>query len=183
MVTRLTATLITVATVVLFVGCGGGSSKHGTAASVQVGPSPIVAKDGEFRTVIPRGYANYPSVAQYWATRPQQNGLLASVLVVRQAVSQKIGISTFARSMVRAIRPITQSLSHLQPVSVDAEPGYAVEYVTTGTGTVQGKLSHVRQVLVKHGQWVFFIRDLALPAEYAATLGALDEVLRNWHWQ
>lgn len=183
MVTRPAATLITVATVMLFVGCGGGSSKRSAGTPVQVGPGPIVAKEGEFRTVIPRRYTNHPSVAQYWANGPEQNGFATSVIVVREAVSKEVDINTYARRVLRASRPLTHRLSHLQPLHVAAEPAFALDYLVTGTGTVQGVVTHVRQVLVKRGGWVFFIRDIALPAQYAASLGALDEVLRNWRWQ
>jgi hypothetical protein len=122
-------------------------------------------------------------VAQYWANGAEENGFLTSVIIVREAVSKQVHIGTYARRLLRAIRPLTHSLSHLQPLSVAAEPAFALDYFVTGTGTVQGKLTHVRQVLVKHGPWVFFIRDIALPAQYPASLGALDEVLRNWRWQ
>ena len=182
--TRPAAISITIATLVLCVGCGGGgSTKKGAGTTVQIGPSPIVAKDGEFQTVIPRGYENHPSVAQYWAEGPEGDGLRASVIVVRQGVSKKVDISTYAHGLLRAFRPISRGISHLQPLSVDGEPAFALDYLVTGTGTQKGKLTHVRQVLVKRGPWVFFIRDIALPTQYAATLGALDEVLRSWRWQ
>jgi hypothetical protein len=182
-VTRPTATLITMATVVLCAGCGGGSNKVGANTIVQVGPRPIVAKDGEFQTMIPRGYAIHPSSAQYWADGPEEAGFITSVLVVREAVSKKLEISTYARRLLRAIRTIARRVSHLKRLSVGAEPAFAFDYFVTGTGTAQGKLTHVRQVLVKHGPWVWFIRDVASPAQYAASLGALDEVLRNWRWR
>jgi hypothetical protein len=59
----------------------------------------------------------------------------------------------------------------------------AVDYLVTASGTLQGKRTHVRQVLVKRGPWVLFIRDISLPAQYQSSLGALEEVLGNWHWQ
>jgi hypothetical protein len=176
--------LIAIGTVVLCAGCGGGSTKTGAGTTtVQVGPSPIVAKEGEFQTVIPRGYANHPSVAQYWAEGPEGDGLRVSVIVVRQGVSKKVDISSYAHGLLRAFRPISRGISHLQPLRVDGEPAFALDYLVTGTGTQKGTVTHVRQVLVKHGSWVFFIRDIALPTQYAASLGALDEVLRSWRWQ
>jgi hypothetical protein len=183
-VTRPTATLITMATVVLCAGCGGGSSKIGTSTHVPVGPRAIVAKEGEFQTVIPRGYVNHPSVVQYWAHGPEEGGFVTSLLVIRERVSEELGISTYARRVLRGIgRPTTRGVSHLQPLSVDAKPAFVLDYFVRGTGTVKGKLTHVRQVLVKRGPWVFFIRDIALPAQYAASLSALGEVLSNWHWR
>jgi hypothetical protein len=172
------------AAVMLSAGCGGGSSKKGAGTPVQVGPRVIVAKDGEFRTVIPRGYANHPSVAQYWAEGRAENGFATSVLVVRNPASKELSLSTYAHRVLRAFKPSAgESVSHLQPLSVDAEPAFAIDYIVMGTGTLKGTLTRARQVLVKHGPWVFFIRDIALPAQYTASLSALDEVLRNWRWQ
>ena len=57
-----------------------------------------------------------------------------------------------------------------------------MDYFVTATGSLKGKVTHTRQVFVKHGPWVFFIRDIALPAQYAASLPVLDEVLVSWHW-
>jgi hypothetical protein len=149
---------------------------------VQVGPHPIVAKEGEFSTVIPRGYANHPSVAQYWAEGPVENGIPTSVIVVRNQVAKEVAISTYAHRVLRAFGPSARGVAY-RPLSVDGEPGFALDYIVTGTGSVKGVRTHVRQVLVKHGAWVFFIRDLALPAQYTASLAALDEVLSNWRWQ
>jgi hypothetical protein len=172
------------AALMLSAGCGGGSSKKGASSPVQVGPHPIVAKEGEFSTVIPRGYANHPSVAQYWAQGPVENGFPGfptSVIVVRNPVGKEVAISTYAHRLLRAFG--RSAGVHARPLSVDGEPGFVLDYIVTGTGSVKGVRTHVRQVLVKHGPWVFFIRDIALPAQYAASLGALDEVLSNWRWR
>jgi hypothetical protein len=182
-VTRHAATLITMATVVLCAGCGDGSNKKGASRVTQVGPYPIVAKEREFQTVIPRGYANRPSVAQYWAVRPVEDGISTNVLVVRFAASKELGLSTFAHRVLGALRRNGRSVAPLQPLSVDGEPALALDYLVTSTGTVRGKVTHVRQVLVKHGPWVFSIRDLAVPAQYPGSVEALEEVLRNWRWR
>jgi len=181
-VTRPAAILITLATLMLVAGCGGGSTKKRAGSVLQVGPRPIVSKEGEFRTVIPRGYTNYPSVAQYWANGPQEDGFVASVIVIRKGVSREVGISTYVHRLMRFLRPLIRRASHLEPLSVNGEPALAMDYFVTATGSLKGKVTHVRQVFVKHGAWVFFIRDITLPAQYAASLPALDEVLRNWHW-
>jgi hypothetical protein len=181
-VTKPAATLIAMAAVMLSAGCGGGSTNKSTGTKLQAGPVQIVAKEREFRTVIPRGYTNHPSVAQYWAIGPEEDGFPTSVLVVRQAVSKEVSIGTFAHRALSAIRQSARKVSRLQPISVNGEPGFAVDYLVTATGSLKGKVTHVRQVLVKHGPWVIFIRDIALPAQYEASLGAMDEVLRNWQW-
>jgi hypothetical protein len=182
-VARLSATLTTIAAVILFAGCGGGSSNKRAGTVLRSGPIPVVSKDGEFRTVIPRGYANNPSVAQYWASGPVEAGFAVALLVVRQAVSKEVNLNTFAHRVLRGVRQVARSVSRLERLSVDGEQALAVDYLVTATGTLKGKETHVRQVLVKHGPWVMFIRDIALPAQYQASLGALDEVLGNWHWQ
>jgi hypothetical protein len=179
---RLSATLATIAAVMLLAGCGGGSSNKHAGTVVQSGPIPIVAKDGEFRTVIPRGYANNPSVGQYLASGPVEGGFTTSLLVVREAVSQEVSLNTYAHRLLREFRQVARSVSRLEPLSVDGEHALAVDYLVTGSGTAKGKETHVRQVLVKRGRHVLFIRDIALPAQYQASLGALEEVLGNWHW-
>src|SRR5262249_16860855 len=123
----------------------------------------------------------HPSVAQYWAEGPVENGFPTSVIVVRQPVGKEIGISTYAHRVLRAFGPSARGV-HLEPLSVDGEPGFVLDYFVTGTGSVKGVRTHVRQVLVKHGPWVFFIRNIALPAQYTTSLGAPDEVLSNWPW-
>jgi hypothetical protein len=174
---------IMIAAVIMCAGCGGGSTKKSAAPPIQVGPRPIVAKGGEFRTIIPRGYANYPSVAQFWATGPVEYGFSTGVIVVREPASREVDISTIERRLLRGFRPSTRRASHIQWLSVNGQQAFSVDYLVTATGTLAGKVTHVRQVLVKHGAWVFFIRDIALPAQYPASLSALDEVLRNWRWQ
>ena len=121
-------------------------------------------------------------MAQFWANGPEENGFSTSVIVVREPISKSVGLSTYVRRLVRDARSVRRRISQPQPLTVDGEPAFAVDYVVAGSGTVQGKLTHVRQVLVKRGPWVIFIRNIALPTQYATSLGALDEVLRNWHW-
>jgi hypothetical protein len=182
-VARLSATLTTSAAVVLLAGCGGGSSNKRAGTVLQVGPIPVVSKDAEFRTVIPRGYTNNPSVAQYWAKGPEEGGLATSLLVVRQAVSKEVNLTTFAHRALRGSGQAVRRVSRLEPLSVDGERALTVDYLVTATGTLKGIETRVRQVFVKHGPWVMFIRDIALPGQYKASLAALDEVLGNWHWQ
>jgi len=182
-VARLSATLTTIGAVMLFAGCGGGSSSKRAGTVLQRGPIAVVSKDGEFRTVIPRGYTNHPSVAQYWAEGPVESGFATLVLVVHERVSKEVNLNTFAHRVLRSARQTARSVSRLEPLSVDGEQALAVDYLVAATGTLKGKETRVRQVYVKHGPWVMIIRDVALPAQYQASLGALEEVLGNWHWQ
>ncbi|SRR6266566_1858050 len=182
--TRPAATLTAFATLVLFAGCGGGSTNKSAGTKAQGGPIPIPAKEGEFRTVIPRGYTNNPSVAQYWARGPEaEDGLAINLIVVRQAVPKAVDLKTFADGTLGSFSHRAGRGSHLEQLSVDGEPAVAADYFVTASGTLKGRKTHVRQVWVKHGPWVFFIRDIAPPVQYAASLGALGEVLAKWHWQ
>jgi hypothetical protein len=170
---------MTLAIVVLVAGCGGGSSKKsaGTLSVSGSGTSrEVSAKEGEFRTVVPLAFENasgYP--VQYWARGPEEDGVRTSLIVVRERAS-KGDINTFARHVLRVIR--RTAVAHLQALRVDGVPAFAVDYIAT-----EKPNEHVRQVMVKHGNWVFLIRDFALPKHYAASLEAQDEVIRNWHWQ
>ena len=175
-------TLLTVAATMLIIGCGGKSTKKGASTPSPVGPAPIVAREGEFRTIIPRGYTNFPSKAQYWANGPVEAGVVTSLIVVREVVNRRVSISTYARNLRLAFKRVARRVSRLQPLSVGGKPAFAIDYLVTATGTQQGKETHVRQVLAKHGPWVFFIRDIATPAQYGPSLAAFDEVLSNWRW-
>jgi hypothetical protein len=174
---------MTLAMIMLFAGCGSGSSTK-SAQTLSVGGTSreVSGKEGEFRTIIPAAYAQSESSVQYWARGPEEDGFVTSLLVAREAV-RKGDINAFARRTVRVMRRAARRVSPLQALSVDGVPAFAVDYIETGGGTAQAKEMHVRQVMVKHDNWVSLIRDFALPGQYAASLEALDEVIRNWHWQ
>jgi hypothetical protein len=178
---------MTLAAAVLFAGCGGGSStksstKSAHTLSVGGGSGEVIAKEGEFRTVIPRAYTDYPSAAQYWARGPEEEGFVTSLIVVREPARQA-DINTVARRARSIFSHFVRRLSRLEALSVDGQPAFALDYLVTGGGTAKGKVTHVRQVLVRHGKWIYFIRDIALPTQYATSLEALDEVIRKWHWR
>lgn len=178
-----------VAALALVAGCGGGSSNRSanTRSVPTVSQSPkeggvVSAKEGEFRAVIPRGYVDNPSVAQYWVRGREEDGFRPSLIVVREPAGRG-SINTLARREFLAFQRVTRKLSQLEAVSVDGVPGFAVDYFVSGTGTAQGKEMHIRQVLLKRGSWLYFIRAIALPAQYTASVSALDEVIRSWQWQ
>jgi hypothetical protein len=175
------------AVVMLFAGCGGGSSTKSTKSAQTVSGSgtsrEVSAKEGEFRSIIPAAYENASETGgQYWARGPEENGFRTSVIVVREH-ARKDDINSFARRTVRVMRRVAHRVSPLEALSVDGVPALAVDYTATSGGAAQGKEMHVRQVMVKHGAWIFLIRDFALPKQYPASLEALDEVIHNWHWQ
>jgi hypothetical protein len=122
-------------------------------------------------------------VAQFWALGPAEAGFNTDIIVVREHVGREVNLSTYAHRLARSSRQVTQTVSHLEGLSVDGEQAFALDYLVTATGSLAGKVTHVRQVLVKRGPFVIFIRDIALRPQYAASLLALDEVLANWHWQ
>ena len=61
------------------------------------------------------------------------------MIVVRQGVSKEVNIGTFAKRVLRAIRPLTRRVSHLQPLSVGGEPAFALDYFVTGSGRTREK--------------------------------------------
>jgi hypothetical protein len=172
------------AVVMLFAGCGGGSSTK-SAQTVSGGGTSgeVSAKEGEFHTVVPTAYENASeSGSQLWVRGPGEGGFQTSVIVVREH-ARKDDINSFARRTVRLMSRAARRISPLETLTVDGVPALAVSYTETGGGATEGKEIHVRQVMVKHGAWIFLIRDLALPKQYPASLEAQDEVIHNWHWQ
>jgi hypothetical protein len=181
------ARLMILAAVVLFAGCGGGSSKKtvGTRSPGAIGPGPAIAAHRGFSTVIPPGYVpeGVGSSGEYLVTGPRGFGLTTTLFIFRQP-PQEGDINTLARTTLRAARrdPRAQVLPP-RSLSVDGERALAVGYVVKPRSTEKNRLAqHVRLVFVRHGDWVYQIRDFASPALYPAAAGALDEVIRDWHW-
>jgi len=174
--------LTTVAAVVLFAGCGGGSANK-SAGSVSAGAvsRDVSAKEGGFRTLIPLGYTKSASETQYNAIGPQEGGIYDTVLVIHEPV--RLGdINTLARRTLRVTRHQKRihHVSQIHRLSVGGEPALAVDYyVSPGGG--QGE-AHLRQVFVSHGKWVYIIRASAVITQDAVSLRALDEVISNWQW-
>ena len=167
---------MTLAAVLMFVGCGGGSGKKSVTAG---GVSRVVsARQGAFRTVIPLGYTYSPGAAQYIAFGPQENGIYDSLVVIREPV--RLGdINTLVRRELTAIRRQKVHQLSRQRSSVDGEPAIAIDYLAPA----QGKETHLREVFASHGQWVYVIRTSAVTTQYATSLGALEEVINNWRWR
>ena len=171
----------TIAAVVLLAGCGGGSGNKSAGTVSSSGAREVVsARQGAFRTVVPLGYSYSPSVTQYRVAGPQEGGIYDVVLVTREPV--RLGdMNTLAGRTLRAARrlPKAHQVSQLGGLSVDGEPAVAVDYVVPA----EGRETHVRQVFVNHGQWVYVITASSVTTQYATNSGALDEVTGYWRWQ
>ncbi len=187
-------------------GSGGGTATKSTAsptvkasnsASTATANSPAHAGGGEavnaahggFSTILPRGFTDgltheeVTNGLEYRAAGPRVHGFATNVLVFR-AASGGSNVAALARRALRNLRtrpsylPQARGISSLHALSVDGEPALAVVYHFAGRRT-----NYRRQVFVVHGEWAYEISDNASAAGYAASLGVLDEVLRNWRWQ
>lgn len=190
----------------LLAGCGGGAGKGastvgkaGTAASTGTstnsgaasadGRQQASATHGGFRTIFPAGYSNDLSAAgaetgvEYMAIGPRIGGF-ASTLTVFRGPSNGSDIDGLARTALHHLSqrpsflPKVRGLSSLQKLRVDGAPALAIDYQLAGR-----KPTSRRQVFVIHGGWAYEISDITEPSQHAASLRALDEVIRSWRWQ
>jgi hypothetical protein len=181
----------TLAVVVVVAGCGGssqprtisapGASATGAGSTSSAGGHEVAAaKNRGFVTVIPAGYRRVPTQAEYLVSGAEEEGLAATVIVVRAPAGRGGDIGALARRTIAALRtsPRISQLSGPQALSVDGRPALAIEdVVAEGAGTRHGRL-----VLVRNGAWVYRILDLALPSQLHAAQAALSEVIGNWRW-
>jgi hypothetical protein len=177
--------LTTIAALVLFTGCGGGSGNPGHSEPrarglVGLGLARVVsAKQGGFRTVIPLGFNYNPFQTQYDI---EGNGALEGILVVVVREPVQLGdINAFARRTVAFARrvPSIHRISRPSPVSVAGEPALALEYA----GREKSGESALRTVFVRHGQFIYIIRAGWRAGQHAPASAALAQVLSNWQWQ
>ena len=175
----------TIAALVLFSGCGGGSgnprrSEPRARGLVGLGLSRVVsAKQGAFRTVIPPEFDYNPQQAQYDI---EGTGALAGTVVVVVREPVELGdINFFARQTVHFARrvPSIHRISRTSALSVGGEPALALDYVSRE----KSGASVVRSVFVRHGQFVYIIREGWPAAQRAPALAALEQILSNWQWQ
>jgi len=194
-----------VAAMALLTACGGGSGT--SAATTSAAPAahtaaragtpsaggaaqPVSAKDGGFRAVIPAGYSNGIATAagkatevEYLAIGPRAGGFATNLTVFRAPASGQ-DVKAVADRALRQLAqrpsflPKVSRLSSLRALTVDGESALAVGYVAK-----LRKSTRHYQVFVVHGQWAYEINDVALPAQYAASLAHLDDVIRSWRWQ
>jgi hypothetical protein len=176
------ARLTTIAALVLFTGCGGGSGNPGHSAPrarglVGLGLARVVtARQGSFRTVIPLGFSYNSGQAQY----DIEGSGGSQVVVVREPV-QLGDINYFARRTAHFARlvPSIHRVSRPSALIVGGEPALAMDYESRE----KGQESAVRTVFVRHGQFVYIIRGAWRPAQRAPTLAGLEQVLSKWQWQ
>jgi hypothetical protein len=187
--------LTTIAALVLFTGCGGGSGNPGHSAPRARGlvglglAREVSGKEGAFRTVIPLGFEYNPAQAQYDI---EGSGALggSQVVVVREPV-QPGDINFFARRTASFARrvPSIHRISRPSALIVGGAPALAMNYesrekaVHGRNGGAPAEVSTVRTVFVRHGEFVYIIRAAWGPAERAPTLAALEQVLSKWQWQ
>jgi hypothetical protein len=177
--------LATIAALVLFSGCGGGSGNPGLSAPrarglVGLGLSRVVsARQGAFRTVIPLGFSYNPYQAQYDI---EGTGALAGTEVVAIRESVQLGdINAWVRRTVDATRriPRIHRVSRPSALTVAGEPALALDY----TAREKGEESAYRQIFVRHGQFVYIIRGAWPAAQRAPASAALEQILSSWQWQ
>jgi hypothetical protein len=175
--------LTAIAVAVLFAGCGGGSTNKSAGTVSGSGSRVVSAKSGKFRTVVPLGFSYITgSQAQYQSSGPEEakGSPVVNLVVIREPAAQG-DINAVARRTLSAVRhqPGVRAVSGPLPLSVGGQPALAVEYGVRE----KGEESHYRQVLVRHGPWVYYIRE-AWPARQASTAqSGFEELLSNWQWQ
>lgn len=206
---NLASSIAVAATALLLAACGGsGSGAAGkSAASSTVtasdstgtgtASSPAHAGSGEavsaghggFSTILPRGFTNgltneeTAKGVEYRAVGPRVHDFATNVIVYR-AASGGSDVAALAKRALRNLStrpsylPRARGISSLHALSIDGEPALAVVYHLSGRKTTDR-----REVFVVHGEWAYEISDNASVAGYVASLGVLDEVLRNWRWQ
>jgi hypothetical protein len=177
--------LTTIAALVLFSGCGGGSgnprrSEPRARGLVGLGLSRVVsAKQGAFRTVIPPEFDYNSHEAQYDI---EGTGALVGTAVVVVREPAALGdINFFARQTVHFARrvPSIHRISRTSALSVGGEPALALDYaVREKSGG-----STLRTVFVRHGEFVYLIREYWRHGQRAPALAALEQILSNWQWQ
>jgi hypothetical protein len=136
----------------------------------------VTAKQGAFRTVIPPEFDYNPEQAQYDI---EGTGALAGTVVVVVKEPVRLGdIHFFARQTVHFARrvPSIHRISRTSALSVGGEPALALDYAAR-------EKSGAWTVFVRHGQFVYLIREAWHPAQRAPALAALEPILSNWQWQ
>lgn len=188
------ALAVAITSAVLVAACGGGSSKTtktgSTTTSTTTAAHTVTSRDRSFATVTPHGFSDATNTAQgsalkvlYLAIGPRLQGFATNINVVREPshrLTDPSGIAAFEVSAIKRIERKAHTFSPLQPLTVGGRPARSVDYLGSPAGTRE---LHQRQVFVEHGGSIYTITYTALPASYAASAGAMDEVLKNWVWR
>jgi hypothetical protein len=184
---------IAVIAAALVAGCGGSShssSSDTTSTSTTTSGQAVTSTDNSFATVTPLGFSDATSSSQasalkvlYLAIGPRANGFATNINVVREPSHGLTDPSTIANAELASIKRLeakAHSFSPLQSVTVGGEAAKSVDYLNTPAGTRE---LHQRQVFVQHGGSIYTITYTALPDAYAASAGAMDQVLKSWTWR
>jgi hypothetical protein len=180
---------------VLLAGCGGsshssGSSSGSISTATTTAGETVTSTDKSFVTVTPQGFTDQTSSSQasalkvlYLAIGPRANGFSTNINVVREPSHGLTDVSTIANAELATIKRLERqahSFSELQSLTVGGEQARSVDYLNTPAGTRE---LHQRQVFVQHGGSIYTITYTALPAAYAASSGAMDQLLNRWTWR
>jgi hypothetical protein len=186
------ALAVAISTAVLVAACGGGShsSSTRTTTSTTTAGRTVVSRDKAFETVTPRGFSDATNSAQgvalrvlYLAIGPIANRFATNINVVHEpsrGLTNPDTIVAFELSAIRRLEPRAHSFSQPQAVTVGGSPARSVDYLNTPAGS---RVLHQRQVFVQHRNSIYTITYTALPAAYATSIGAMDEVLKSWSWR
>jgi hypothetical protein len=178
----------------LLAGCGGsshgsGSGSGSASTATTTAGQTVTSADKSFVTVTPQGFSDQTRSSQasalkvlYLAIGPRTNGFSTNINVVREPSHGLTDASTIANAEVTTIKRLesrAHGFSQLQSLSVGGEPARSVDYLNTPAGTRE---LHQRQVFVEHGGSIYTITYTALPAAYAASIGAMDQLFKSWTW-
>jgi hypothetical protein len=153
----------------------------------------IDAAGGGFTTIVPRGFVTLPTSAsqrylavpvqlQYLVAERPMDGFATTVNVVR-GNADHLDVDTAARAGVHDVvlaEASAHKFSRLRPTTVGGEPARAFDYFVAPAA---GRVLHLKQVIVIHGDWVYTITYTALPGGYSESLAALAAIIRAWRWQ
>jgi hypothetical protein len=167
------------AAIVLLAGCGGGSHKSSTV-TVGGGPQTVPATGKTFSTVVPLGFTYISSKAQYYAVGAEENGHTTNLVVIHEPA--RLGdINTIARHFVSAYHKKFPGgrISGPTALTVGGEPALKLDFLEN-----EGREHwHGREVFVRHGEWVYYIRDFSPVAQDATAGPALEELIGAWKWK
>jgi hypothetical protein len=163
---------------------GTGTSSTGSATTASNG-NALIARHSQFRTTTPSGFISKPATeanVELRVSRANAGGHI-TVLTVFRGVAHEDLHALAARALGNlasfpTFLPKPQKISALQSTQVDGQPALYFDYRFPGRKPIER-----RQVFVIDGEWKYEISDSAAPAQFAASLTALQELISSWRWQ
>jgi hypothetical protein len=133
---------------------------------------------------VPKGFKTKTSnekAVEYQVHRPA--AVRATVITVFRGVAHgsvhAVATAAVKRlSELSSLLPPARDVSALKPLEVDGQSALYVDY-RVGTRKPEER----RQVFVIDGEWTYEISLSATPANFASSLGALEEVIDGWRWR